>query len=155
IATRLTTLFVIGALASAAPAYAQSEGGIAEQLFVEARKLMDDGKLEEACKKFGASYDLDRTATGTLLNLALCHEAIHKPATAWAEFRQVAAESEGKRQNRVTLARSHEEKLWPILPRIRIVVPDAVRVTGLKVVLDQAKPLSEAVWNTIVPVDPG
>jgi hypothetical protein len=140
--------------ATAAPPVAAQES-IAEQLFLEGRKLMAEEKFELACAKFKAGHDIDRTATGTLLNLALCHERINRTASAWAEFRQVAAESAGKREDRVEIAREHEAKLAPLLSRVRIVVPPAARTPGLKLVLDEDQVIAEASWGSDLPVDPG
>lgn len=127
---------------------------IAEQLFLEGKALMQANEYEKACDKFRASYALDLSAYGTLLNLALCHEATNKPATAWAEFRVVAAASEGRRPDRVALAREHEAKLFPKLSYVNITVPESVRVAGLVVRIDGA-PLEEAAWNTEISIDPG
>ena len=135
--------------------HAEAQEGIAEQLFLEGRKLMAEQKFELACSKFKAAHDLDRTATGTLLNLALCHERINRTATAWAEFRQVAAESADRREDRVKLAREHEAALAPRLSRVRIVVPPAARAPGLVLVLDDGQPIAEASWGTDLPIDPG
>lgn len=139
----------------AATPRARAQEGIAEQLFLEGRKLMAEEKFELACAKFKAAHDLDRTATGTLLNLALCHERIGRTATAWAEFRQVAAESADKREDRVALAREHEAKLLPLLSHLRIVVPPAARAPGLVISLDDGKLIPEASWGTDLPMDPG
>lgn len=140
-------------LGTAGRARAQ-DAGIAEKLFIEGKALMQEKKYPEACLKLQASHDLDKTATGTLLNLALCHELINKPATAWAEFRQVIAESTGRREDRVTLAREHEEKLKPILSHIRILVAPDARVRQLTIQLD-ALTIPEVTWGGELPVDPG
>jgi hypothetical protein len=131
------------------------DSGIAEQLFIEGKALMQEKQYEKACAKLKASHDIDRTATGTLLNLALCHELTNKPATAWAEFRQVAAESIGRREDRVALAHEHEQKLFPILSWVRVVVSPAARVPDLAVRLDKGLPIGEASWGTELPIDPG
>ena len=115
---------------------------------------MQKKEYARACEKLKASHDLDPTATGTLLNLALCHERIGKPATAWAEFRQVAAESAGRREDRVKLAREHEGKLLPILSRVRIFVRPDTRVEGLSLRLDKGPPIAEASWGTELPSTP-
>jgi hypothetical protein len=128
---------------------------ISERLFVEGRALMKEGRYEKACETFKTSYDLDPTATGTLLNLALCHEQIGKRATAWAEFRRVVAESTGKRDERARFAKEHEEKLLPTLSHFRLVVPPATRVSGLTIRIDGGSPISEASWETEIPVDAG
>lgn len=128
---------------------------ISEELFVEGRALMQEKQYEKACAKFQASHDLDLTATGTLLNLALCHEATGKTARAWAEFRQVAAESADRRPDRVAVAREHEERLFSKLSRLTIVVGTDARVPGLQIRLDQGPPIVEAAWGTAFPIDPG
>ena len=141
----------------AAP-FAHAEDGlspIAEQLFLEGKALMQQKDYEHACEKLKASYDLDHTATGTLLNLALCHELLGKPATAWVEFRQVAAESAARRPDRATLAREHEAKLLPLVSDVRIFVPPDARTAGLSVRLDKDLRIPEASWGTALPVDPG
>src|ERR1700744_6120074 len=101
---------------------ASANDPVAEQLFVEAKGLMQQGKTEEACAKFRASYKLDGTATGTLLNLALCHEQLGKNASAWSEFREVAGESAGRRQDRVDIAKEHAAKLEPLLAHVKFSV---------------------------------
>ena len=134
---------------------AKAQESIAEQLFLEGKQLMAEENFELACAKFKAAHNLDRTATGTLLNLALCHERTKRTASAWAEFRQVAAESEGWREDRVKLAREHESRLAPLLSRVRIIVPPAAHVPGLTLVLDNGQPIADASWGTDLPVDPG
>jgi hypothetical protein len=148
---------VLVAAMLAAPVVHAQEGAssIAEQLFVEGKALMQEQQYERACEKLQASHDLDHTATGTLLNLALCHEIVGKSATAWTEFRQVAAESAVRREDRVKLAREHEVKLFPTLSRIRIFVPPDTRVEGLSLRLDKGPPIVAASWGTELPVDPG
>lgn len=145
---------MVAAVALACPRAAAQES-VAEQLFIEGRALIKAGQYEKACGKFKASHDLDPTGTGTLLNLALCHEKIGKAATAWQEFRQVAAESTGKREDRVTMAREHEAALRPLLSHITIVVPVEARTPGLEIQIDNGPPIPEAGWGTPVPVDPG
>jgi hypothetical protein len=128
---------------------------LAEQLFVEAKSLMQQGKIEEACAKFRASHKLDPTATGTLLNLALCHEQLGKNASAWSEFRAVSGESAGRRQDRVDLAKEHAAKLEPLLAHATFFVPAEAKVHGLTLKLDDDEPIESAAWGTRVPVDPG
>ena len=137
---------------------ARAENGvspIAEQLFLEGKALLQQQQYERACEKLKASYDLDHTATGTLLNLALCHELLGKPATAWVEFRQVAAESSARRPDRATLAREREAKLLPLLSYVRIFVPPDARTEGLSLRLDKDLRIAETSWGTALPVDPG
>lgn len=129
---------------------------MAEKLFAEGKDLMKAGRTAEACDKFQASHDIDRNATGTLLNLALCHEALGRKATAWAEFRQVISESGPmNRQDRIVLAREHEAKLFPVLAYVLIAVRPAARVQGLRIKLDQRRELEQPLWGAELPIDPG
>jgi hypothetical protein len=131
------------------------DAAIAEQLFLDGKKLMQDGHYEQACSKLQASHDLDRSATGTLFNLALCHELTNRPASAWAEFRQVIAESAGRRDDRAALAREHEEKLLPKVSHLVIKVPPEARTEGLHILMDKRIAIAEASWGAALPVDPG
>jgi hypothetical protein len=137
------------------PSVARANDPVAEQLFLEAKNLMAQGDVAGACAKFKASHDIDTTATGTLLNLALCHEKLGKNATAWSEFRQVAAESQNRRQDRVDMAQEHATALFPKLSHVKFIVPAATRVPGLALKLDDEKPMASATWDVAVPVDPG
>jgi hypothetical protein len=149
-----TASFVLTVLATPSAEAQSGPTSIAEQLFLEGKALMQEKQYEKACEKLKASYALDLSAYGTLLNLALCHEATNKVATAWAEFRVVAAASEGRRGDRVALAREHEAKLFPRLSYLKISVPQAARMSGLAIRVDGTS-LEEAVWDTDVSVDPG
>src|SRR5258707_15832182 len=58
----------------------------AEQMFKLGKQALDEGRLEEAAKAFGASQEAD-PSVGALLNLALVHEKLGKNATAWGEYK--------------------------------------------------------------------
>jgi hypothetical protein len=115
---------------------------------------MAAGRAVEACQRFSESNRLD-PATGTLLNLAVCNQAIGKTATAWSQFRlaEVASEAD-HREDRVALAREHLAALLPKLSVITIQVPDAQRTAGLKLTLD-GQSWGEPLWNVPTPIDPG
>lgn len=127
----------------------------AEELFRRAKALMAQNKPGEACPLFQESYKSD-PAPGTLLNLALCHEAVGKIASAWGEFRlaeQQARAANPPREDRIKIAREHAEKLEPRLSRIKIVVPPEARMADLVVKVD-GETKNEVLWSG-VPVDPG
>src|SRR5687767_5825288 len=69
----------------------------AESLFNEGKKLSTQGKWQEACLKFEESQRVD-PGIGTLFQLANCHEKVGRTATAWAEFREVAASAKASGQ---------------------------------------------------------
>jgi hypothetical protein len=127
---------------------------VAEALYEEARSLMKQGKLDQACPKFQQSYDLD-AGGGTLLNLAECYEKQGKFASAWSSFKeaQVQAQRDG-RHERVDYAKKHIAAVEPKLSKVTIVVQNDASTPGLSVQLDGAE-LGSAAWNLSVPIDPG
>lgn len=145
--------FVVGGVCASLPATA-GEAALAETLYRDGRALMAAGRTAEACAKFEESLRLD-AATGTLLNLAVCHEAQGKLATAWAEFRTAdsRAANDG-RQDRVRFAREHLALIEPRLSFLTIVVREADHVSELEIKLDGTV-LGPAAWNGATPIDPG
>ena len=110
-------------------------------------------RYAEACAKLEASQRLD-PAGGTLLNLALCHEAEGKLATAWVEFGDALSQARQDRKNdRIKIAREHMEKLESRLPRLTI-RPGKTRPPGLKIERDGVA-MTDASFGTPIPVDPG
>jgi len=157
---KLSTWAVTGlSLACAvAPRHARADASanpaVAEALYEEARNLMKQGKLDQACPKFKQSYDLD-AGGGTLLNLAECYEKQGKLASAWSSFKeaQVQAQRDG-RHERVDYAKKHIATIEPKLSKITIAVSSDASTPGLRVLLDGAE-LGSAAWNVGVPIDPG
>jgi hypothetical protein len=141
------------------PALAQTrspqEIAAAEALFQEGKRLMAAGSYGQACPKLAESQRLD-PGGGTLVTLALCHEAEGRTASAWAEFGEALtlALKDG-RVDRATVAREHGERLEPKLSRLTIKVsPSVSEVTGVEILQDGAV-LGKAAWGTPLPVDPG
>jgi hypothetical protein len=138
-------------------AAAQPQGAevtLAEVLYQKGRQLMADGNYAEACPKFAESYRLD-AATGTLLNLASCHESEKKVATAWAEFTEAAASARrDHRDDRVKFAEEHLAAIEPKLSRLAVTVAPNAEVPDLKLQLDGVVVLAAA-RGVPAPVDPG
>jgi hypothetical protein len=138
-------------------AAAQSTGAevaLAEMLYREGRKLIADGKVSEACPKFAESYRLD-AATGTLLNLASCHEAEHKFATAWLEYTEaIDLARRDRREDRIRFAQEHLASIEPKLSRLTVVVPPEVEAPDLEIQVDRVS-VRRAAWGVPAPVDPG
>lgn len=135
-------------------AFAQSASVQAQSLFDEGRKLLQAGKLTEACAAFESSHKLDPAIT-TLLNLADCREQNHQLATAWGTFidaNRMARESSNDKLARV--ASNHARKLESRLSKLKIYVPADRRVPGLEVLRD-GDPVNPAGWNHALPIDGG
>jgi hypothetical protein len=131
-----------------------SDAALAESLFRDGKRLMGESKFAEACPKFAESYRLD-PGLGTLLNLAACHEAEGKIASAWAEFSDASARA--KRDGdpeRVAFADERVRSLEPRLAKITISLQAGASVPGLVVKLD-GRDINPAAFGVAVPVDPG
>ncbi len=127
---------------------------IAEALFQQGRDLLGQGKTSEACPKFAESQRID-PATGTLLNLAACHEAEGKFATAWSEFNEsLVAAQRDQRADRVDFARQHIRDLEARLSRVVIRVAENKRQESVQVRMDGIS-IGRAGWGVAIPVDPG
>jgi hypothetical protein len=151
------SLFSVAACFSlAATGHAQSgtKTALAEGLYRQARDLMAAGKLDEACPKFAESQRLD-PATGTLLNLAACHERQGKLATAWLEYSDVIASARRDgRQDRVDYATERVAALEPRLSRLTLVLAAGDDDPSLLLELDGAS-FGRAAIGAPTPVDPG
>jgi len=135
-------------------AFAQSASVQAQSLFDEGRKLLQAGKLTEACAAFESSQKLDPAVT-TLLNLADCREQNHQLATAWGTFVDANRMARDKNNDKLAkVASSHAHKLEPRLSKLTISVPADHQVTGLEILRgsDQVNPAS---WNHALPIDGG
>lgn len=152
--TRAAALALGLVLALAADASAQSaaDKAAAEQLFKEARALMNAKQFEEACPKLEASLRLD-AALGTRLNLASCYEEVGKLASAWGMYHEAADLAANENQpKRVKFAQDHAKALEPRLPKLVITV--AAPVAG-QTVLRDGTVIDAALYGTPIYVDPG
>ncbi|MEZ4315837.1 MAG: hypothetical protein R3F14_48080, partial [Polyangiaceae bacterium] len=143
---------VLPAPAAAEPT--REDRAAATALFDEGRKLAEEKKYPEACRKFEASMRLD-PGMGTLYNLSDCYEHIGRTASAWSGFRDVAAQA--KAQNlaaREQAARDRAAALEPKLAKLRIVLAPELANLTLQITRD-GSPIPSALAGTAVPVDPG
>ena len=150
----LPVIALFGAICLAAPreAHAQSAKASAEALFAEGRRLMGDGKLDDACPKFADSQTLD-PSSGTLLNLASCYEKLGRNASAWAAYQEAAslASSSGKADH-LQIAQKRAAALQTGLSRVVVSVPTSTE--GIEIRRDGV-PVTRAEWALPIPVDPG
>lgn len=141
--------FALALLASVGSARAASP---AEESFQEGRRLLGEGQTDEACLRFAESYGMV-ASSGTLLNLAQCHETQGKTATAWKEYRAAArlARNQG-REDRAAVADEKAAALEPILARVSITAVETI--SGLRVATE-AGSLGDGGLAVDVPIDPG
>jgi hypothetical protein len=142
--------------ALAEPALAQSgdSAALAEALYRQARELMSEGRHAEACPKLAESQRLD-PATGTLLNLAACHEAMGKLATAWLEYGEgLLSARRDQREDRVRYVEERLKELEPRLSMFTVTVDQAADAPELEIRLNGAL-IGAAARGVPAPVDPG
>ena len=142
-------------VAAARPAQAQTtDEKAAQKAYDEGMKLLDRGKVAEACPKLEESQRLD-PAMGTQFRLAECWEKLGRTASAWALFRQVVSEAQAAgRNDRAAVSTTRAAALEARLTRILIIVAPSAKVPGLIVRRDGAV-VDEAQWGRGVAVDPG
>lgn len=129
-----------------------TEAAAARTLFDEARKLMKQGKFEEACPKLEEGARLN-PGIGMRFNLASCWEHVGKTASAWSLYLDVAAAAkQAKQLDREKEARKAAGRLEPGLAKLIINAPD--HVAGLEIKRDGTV-IGDAGWNVAAPVDPG
>jgi len=132
---------------------AGSDLAVAESLFREGKAAMREKRYEEACSKFAESMRLD-PQMGTLLNLAACHEASGKTASAWGEFNEVMAQANRTGQtSRVEFAKQHAAAVEGKLSRVKFVsAPPPSASATVKI---DGKAVGAGALGTSIPMDPG
>jgi hypothetical protein len=152
--TRGSVIALLTLLPAVAGAQTETKTAVADALYRQARDLMAAGDYARACPKFAESQRLD-PATGTLLNLAACHEKQGRLATAWLEYSDAvfAARRDG-REDRVAYAEERARALEPKLSRLTLLLAADADEPNLEIELDGAS-VGRAVIGAPTPVDPG
>ncbi|MCU0686745.1 MAG: hypothetical protein MUF34_31610 [Polyangiaceae bacterium] len=129
-----------------------SEPDAAEALFRDGRRLLDEGKLVEACTTLAESHRLD-PSPGTLLNLADCYERRGKLASAWSEFlaaARLAEERDERERSAEGLRRA--TLLAPKLAYLAVHLAPTMRGATIKRDGQAIEVEQLGVW---LPIDPG
>ncbi len=127
---------------------------VAEALFQDGKRLMEAGKLDEACPKLAESHKRE-PGGGVVLALAICLEKQGKIASAWVRYQEaIAFAKKDHRQDRLDIAEPRAAALAPRVPRLRVTLSDAARSVAAVASLD-GEPLPSAVAGTPLPIDPG
>jgi hypothetical protein len=155
LAAALALCAVVGLAPRAWADEASSNTTLAQTLFDDALKLMDQGRFSEACPKLAESQRLD-PGGGTLLNLGFCREKEGKLASAWAAYDEALSQAiKDGRKDREATARVHVTDLEGKLAKLEVdVTPSARATTGIEVRLD-GTPVRQAAWGVLTPIDRG
>jgi serine/threonine-protein kinase len=142
--------------ASAPSALAQTNAqqkAVAEALFEEANKLMEEGQYGAACERFEQSQHAD-PGVGTLLNLGRCYALTGRLASSWAIYREAASAARASGQgDRARVAEENARELRPRLSELALLVPPA-QPRGYELLLDNNL-VSSVQFGLSVPVDAG
>ncbi|HVK68395.1 MAG TPA: hypothetical protein VM694_28250, partial [Polyangium sp.] len=133
------------------PADPSEAATLAETLFQDGKRLLEQGAFVDACTKLAQSDALD-PAIGTLGLLAACHEQAGRTATAWREYGETARRAEAVNDERGAFARQRASALEPELPRLLVRLPKgaegaAVFRNGVRLAPDEL--------GVAQPIDPG
>jgi hypothetical protein len=130
------------------------DAAAAQALFDEATGLMSHNRFAEACAKFEESQRQD-PGIGTLYHFADCEDRLGKTATAWAAFREVAAEARALGETaRALAADARVSAMKSRLPRLLIDPGAETGTFGLELYRDGRRIGAEE-WGLAIPVDPG
>ena len=146
-----TTLMIV------APASAQDDAkkAAAQEKLDDAKRLMTEGKYQEACAQFEESRKLV-AGMATQFRLAECYEKIGRLASAWSHFVEVAdAAQAAELSDRERVARERAAALKPKLSYLTIQVPDSVAATPGLVIGRDGVVIERAQWGMATPVDAG
>ena len=156
VVSSIAALVVAGVSPCSSTALAQSaDTATAEALFEQGKQLLRAGNAAAACPKLAESQRID-PSTGTLLALAMCHEADGKLASAWAAFLSVEARARNEgRPDREQAARARAQALRPRLSTLEVRVPAEVASSNGVEVRRDGTVLGHGAWNVIVPIDGG
>jgi hypothetical protein len=149
----VVAMSLLGLLTVAGPVSAEPhvDAAAAQKLFESGRSAAQRRDWQRACDDFAASQKLDPGA-GTLLNWAMCEQALLKLASAWLHFHEAAQLLEPD-DDRFPFIRAQLQKLSPRVPRLTLrLSPDMP--AGAQVWRAQSE-VSAASLGAPLPVDPG
>jgi hypothetical protein len=139
--------------AGASPA-ASADVVEADDLFYQAKRLIEQGRVSAACQKLSESLAIRRRG-GTLLNLAVCRAAQGRYATAMGLFGEASelAQTDG-RIDRQRFALAQMEEARAKLSWLTVTPAPHAAAAGLRIECD-GRELPPADWGTPRPIDPG
>lgn len=143
-------LALCGLLFAAPVASAQGES--ARVLFERGLAAFERGETAAACQLFEKSYALDG-ASGTLYNLAFCHQRAGLHWQARGEFLKLAAQMDREQKpDKARLAREGAAEAERHVPKLTLVMPSPNDAAWIEL---DGEALDEAGWSRPIPVAPG
>ncbi len=154
--TRTAVLLLVIPLTTVTVGVARAEDpkARADALFDAGKRLIEAGAVDEACRAFAQSYELDPSG-GSLLNLGICYEKQEKFATA----RETLTKARDRaivdgRVDRQGVAESHLAAVTSRVAWVRLRFDPAIDRERCSVEID-GRPWPSALWGEPWPVDPG
>lgn len=130
---------------------ARADAAVADQLFKQAKDLLKEGKVAEACERFRESYETD-PALGSLMNLADCLERDGRIASAYGRWGEAAELAQRKQDDRLDFTRQRRDALKSKLSFLTVQVSGSGE--GLSVYRGNTK-LTSGAFGIALPTDPG
>ena len=146
---RVAVAVVVALCATGGAARAQS--GSAAALYNEGYRLLDEGKLAEACEAFEAS-NRALPGAGTYIGLGHCRERNHQLASAWSAYQDAQARARDAEKRDFASARI--AALAPRLSYLTVTVSTTNRAAGLTIARNGTR-LDPRLWNRRLPIDGG
>jgi hypothetical protein len=146
---RVTIAVVVAVCGAGGAARAQSGSGTA--LYNEGYRLLDEGKIAEACEAFEASTR-GQPAAGTYIGLGQCRERNHQLASAWSAYQK--AQSRALRPDARDFASARITALEPRLSYLTVTVSGTNRAAGVTITRNGTR-LDPRLWNRPLPIDGG
>ena len=133
----MRTLVVLAiVVGSGGLAAGEEDPGKADKIFEAAQKLKEQGKTAEACKMYEEALTYNRSAVGTLLNVALCHEQAGRYATAVKFYTQ--AHDLAREHSLEEHRKAAEERLAAASPLVaHLAIAFAETAPNMKLVIDE------------------
>jgi hypothetical protein len=107
-------------LATSAEAQPRDTGAAATALFLQGREAIDRGDYVTARAKLEESLELDPSAAGTLINLALCDEKTGRLAHAWQDLRHALDLLSPGDSRRLAYVRDRLKAIEPMVPQLTL-----------------------------------
>lgn len=139
------------AAALAGAASAQDDSARAEALFRAGRQASARGDHATACMSYRESFRIENTV-GTLLNIAVCEEALGQLTSAWQRYQRVLS-ALSRDDTRVALTRDRLAALELRLPQITVVLVAGERDTT-RISLDSVEHPASSLAEPLR-IDPG